>query len=152
MSALNTTADGIKTVLEAVAELEGIGIVVDRQKNVAARISEAVARAGGNAITIFFEGYDVPDVNAQRRVRASYSIKTYSLPIIENAKKPVEAERLYADDVIEIIHKALHQYTPPVDGKAMPNAIGEMQVSGADFVPDARWLVYELTVSVPISL
>lgn len=151
MSAISTTADGIKAVLEAVVALDGIGVIVDRQKNIVSKIQAAVAKAAGNAIVIFFEGYDVPDPNAKRRVRASYTVKTFSLPVIENATQ-AEPDRLYADDVIEIIHAALHHYAAPVDGKAMPNAIGEMQVSGADFVPDPRWLCYELTVAVDVQL
>jgi hypothetical protein len=152
MSALSTTADGIKTVLEGAAALAGIGVIVDRQKNIVSKIQAAINKAGGNAVVIFFEGYDVTDSNAARRVRASYTVKTFSRPVIEEANVAAAEDRLYADDVIEIIHKTLQHYTPAIDGKAMPFAIGSMQVSGADFVPDQRWLCYELTVGVDVVL
>ena len=140
MSRMLDIADAIKTRLEAVTALAGIDVVVDRQKDIAVLIAKSVGRAKGSCITILWDGFGVPDANTSGpQVTSRYTIRTWSRPVINNETP--------ADELVEEISKALHHWIP-----VGLHAFGEMTVSGGDFVPDAKWLIYEVDVQVTLKL
>jgi hypothetical protein len=140
MSRMLDIADAIKARLESRPGLAGIDVVVDRQKDIAVLIAKSTGRAKGSCITILFEGFGVPDRNTSGpQVTARYTLRTWSRPVINNETP--------ADELVEEIARALHHWIP--EGT---HAFGEMAVTGGDFVPDPKWLVYEIEAEVTLKL
>jgi hypothetical protein len=140
MSRMLDIADAIKTRLESRAALEEIPVVVDRQKDIAVLIAKSVGRSKGSCITILWDGFGVPDPNTSGpQVTSRYTLRTWSRPVINNETP--------ADELVEEICKALHHWIP-----VGVHAFGEMTVSGGDFVPDSKWLIYEVDVEVTLKL
>jgi hypothetical protein len=133
-------ADAMKARLESRAGLAGVDVVVDRQKDIATQIAASLGKAKGSLITILFEGFAVPDRNGSGpQVTARYTLRTWSRPILESETP--------ADVLVEEIAKGLHHWIP--EGL---HAFGEMSITGGDFVPDPRWLSYELEAEVTLKL
>jgi hypothetical protein len=140
MSRMLDIADAIKTRLESRAALEEIPVVVDRQKDISVLIAKSVGRSKGSCITILWDGFGVPDPNTSGpQVTSRYTLRTWSRPVINNETP--------ADELVEEICKALHHWIP-----VGVHAFGEMTVSGGDFVPDSKWLIYEVDVEVTLKL
>lgn len=147
MSAMLHVADAIKERLENTPALAGVGVVVDRQKDVYSAVAAAVNKSGGNGVTILWEGFSVPDTNtAGPRILSRYSIRTWSLPVVERARK-APGKVLFADDLVTAILKSLHHWNP-----TDLHNYGEMTVTGGDLVPDPRWLSYEINAELQLSL
>jgi hypothetical protein len=134
-------ADAIKARLEAQAALAGVDVIVDRQKDLAAILAKSVGKAKGSAITILWEGFDVPDSNTSGpHIRSRYTLRTWSRPVLAQENTP-------ADELVTAICTALHHWIP--EGL---HAFGEMTITGGDFTPDSKWLIYEVDAEVMLKL
>jgi hypothetical protein len=140
MSRMLDIAEAIKTRLEGRAALAEVPVLVDRQKDVATKVAAAVGRAAGSLITILWEGFTVPDPNTSGpQVTSRYTLRTYSRPVI-STETP-------ADELVQEICKALHHWIP--EGV---HSFGEVTIGGGDFVPDAKFLIYEIDAEVTLKL
>ena len=147
MSRFLDMADLVAARLEETPGLEGVPVVVDRQKQIATLVATAVGKARGACITILFEGFTNPDPeNSMPRLLARYSIRIYSLPVIQQAK--AAADQVYADDVVSAVAKALHNWWD----SSQSHSFGEMKITGGDLVQDPKWLIYEIDAQVPLLL
>lgn len=139
MSSFLTMADAVAAHLQTVAELDGIDILVDRQKNLDVEISKRIAGAKGAVVTILWVGGKVP--NPKAKILAfdnALSIAVRTLPILRDGMTA-------ADDLVEIIAKAIHHFNPNPDG---PNACRRrVEVIGAELSPDPKHLVYEIAAT-----
>jgi hypothetical protein len=133
-------ADAIKTRLESRPALAGVDVIVDRQKDLSTLVAKGVGRAKGSCITILWDGFSVPDANASGpQVTSRYTLRTWSRPIIN--------DEVPADELVEEVAKALHHWIP--EGV---HSFGEMTITGGDFTPDAKWLIYEVEAQVTLKL
>jgi hypothetical protein len=147
MSSMLDAADAIKARLEAQATLAGVDVIVDRQKDILSAVAAAIGKTKGNAITILWEGFGVPDPNTSGpRILSRYSIRTWSMPVVERARK-APGDVILADTIVVSICKALHHWMP-----TEAHIFGEMTVTGGDLVPDPRWLSYEINAEIQLSL
>ena len=141
MSRVMDIADAMATRLESQAALAGVDVIVDRQKDLAETLKKSVAKAKGSAITILWEGFDVPDVNTSGpQIRSRYTLRTWSRPVLADGNTP-------ADELVTAICKALHHWIP--EGL---HSFGEMTITGGDFTPDTKWLIYEVEAQVMLKL
>lgn len=126
---------------ETTVNLPAIDIIVDRQKNVLSDITKAVAKAGGTAIVILWQGFTTIDKNASApRLAHRYTITVYSKPVIAG-------DDLAADDVMESVIQRLWQWIP-----AGYHANGEVEVQNGGMVPDRSYLIYDCEITIPASL
>lgn len=140
----NTAAEGLKTRLDAWAGLGSTGVIVDKQKDIRSEVLSAIEKEAGVAITILFDGFQVPDTDTSGpKTVARYSIRVWGLPIVQETSPAF----LHAEDAAAEVAKALHLYR--VDGL---HNFAESRVGDGDLIDDPNFLIYELTVTVPVYL
>lgn len=140
MSLALTIADAMAARLNALASLPGAMALVDRQKDVRSEVAARLLKSAGAAAVILYEGFSNPDANGSGlpRVTRRYTLTLYARPIIRDSAE------IPADDIIEIIARALHNWEPA------ESAAGffEIHVSGGDLRPDQKYLIYDLDIEV----
>jgi hypothetical protein len=77
-------ADALQTHLAAVADLAGIDVVVDRQKNILSEVAKSVAKAKGAAIVIMLDGWADPPEGEATYLRLRYSVSLWTLPVLRS--------------------------------------------------------------------
>jgi len=116
-------------------------VLVDRQKSILADVQKAVGKAGGSAIVILWQGFQVADKNASTpRIAARYTITVWSKPVMTGSDIP-------ADLVMESILQRLWQWVP-----AGSHAYGEVTLLNGGLVPDPKYLIYDCELTIPVSL
>lgn len=75
-------ADALKARLAAVAELAGIDVVVDRQKNLLSEVAKSVAKAKGAAIVILLDGWGEPPEGESTYLRLRHSVSLWTVPVM----------------------------------------------------------------------
>ena len=151
MSAALTHADLIRTRLltapagddlPTVADLTGLTVIVDRQKNIGSEISTTMAKGAGNLIVILWNGPDqVLDANAHRpRIAHNFRISVWSVPILKQNLPP-------ADDIMDSIIARLWHWRPD-----SVHCFSEVTLKPGGMVPNTSYLIYDLDVQVPASL
>lgn len=141
MSRVIDIADAIKDRLAAQAALATVEIVVDRQKDLVAKLQKLVGKTKGTLITILWEGFVVPDIQASGpRIVSRYVVRAWSRPVI--------SDDVPADVLVTTLVKALHHWQP----EAGVHNFGEMFVTDGDFVPDDKHLIYEVSVECALTL
>jgi len=75
-------ADALAVHLRAIADLVGITVIVDRQKDITSEVTQAVAKAKGAAIVIMLEGWSEPPEGESAYLRLRYSISLWTKPIL----------------------------------------------------------------------
>jgi hypothetical protein len=136
-------ADDIATLFGTVDALDGIDIVVDRQKDLAAEVAKATGKAKGAAVVILWAGADNEDPACDGpRMRADYEISIYCKPVLRGDQSP-------ADDIAEAVASALHHWQP--DGVSVA-AYERMTVSRVAMVPDPKYLVYQIDARITVQL
>jgi hypothetical protein len=139
MSKIITIAQAMKERIETL-DLEGVTVVVDRQKDILSEIAKNTSKAGPLAVVILFEGFSNPDgrESGLPSVIRRYSVSLYAKPILKSD------EQLPADDVLEQVAEVLHDWYPD---EVVPGFVG-IVVTGGDFRPDSKHLVYDLDIEV----
>lgn len=133
------TGDELATAIDITA----LPVVVYEQQNITAKVNAAVAKAEGTCITIVWDGHATTETNAKKpRMNYTYTIEVWSKPVIAG-------DELKADDVMESIISRLWQWNP--GGPTAPS-YNEAQVRGGGLVPDAKFLKYDLEVTIPATL
>lgn len=122
-------------------DLTRVEVIIDRQKDVLSAVQRATSNAGGAAIVILWQGFQVIDKNASTpRLGARYTLTAWTTPVIT-------AEEIPADLVMESILQRLWQWVP--DGA---HAHGEVEIQNGGLVPDSKFLIYDCELTIPISL
>lgn len=119
--------------------LQGVDVIVDRQKDILSMVNVSVAKATGCAVTILWTGFGRATTGERT---GNYMIRVWSKPIITGENKA-------ADEIVERIDHVLNEWVPPSasgNGHCHYKMIG----SGADLAPDRSYLIYEMPFSVKI--
>lgn len=125
--------------LATVLDITDLPIIVDRQKNIVSEISKAVGKAGGTAITILWQGFSPTEKNTTRpRLAQRYTLTVWSKPVLAGAD-------MAADDVMQSVITRLWRWIP--DGG---HCFAAAEVTRGGLLPDAKYLVYDCEISIPI--
>lgn len=136
-------SDEIAERLGDVAALDGVDIIVDRQKDLNAEVNKAVAKAKGAVVVILWAGSDNEDEDAAGpRLACDYEITVHCKPVIRGSESP-------ADELVEAICQSLHQWLP--DG-GVTDAYERMTVRRVGLSPDPKNLVYQIDARVTVQL
>lgn len=137
MSKFYDTAELIASHLKTVQEIKALPIVVDRQKDIASELRNAIAKQSGCLILVTWTGAANDDQSADGpHFLSRYTVTLFSKPVIRNGETA-------ADDVMEAIATALHDYRPT------GNFHDRLVVTGIDPVPDDELLIYRLNLTTP---
>lgn len=140
MSAFYDKAELMATHLRTIAGLDGIVIVVDRQKDIVSSLRKVIAKQTGNLALITWTGAPNEDKSADGpHFRASYTVTLFSAPVIR-------AGETAADDIIELIAAGLHDYRPT------GNFHDRLVVDGITPVLADDLLIYRIDISTPSQL
>lgn len=140
MSAFLDKADEIKTRLETVEALEGIDILVDRQKDIKGDFAKAIAKKKGAAIIIFFQGYETHEEKVQEsHVTSDFVITIWSKPILQK-------DQVSAGDILSEVHQSLHAWQHSSSCRDLAD------VSRGRLVPNKSYLIYEVRTKIKHSL
>lgn len=131
-------ADALKTYLEGLPALDGIDIIVDRQKDVAALVANAIGKAKGACVTILWTGGTNPNPEAaELKMGGTFVVRIYSRPVVAEA-----AELAHSDELTETVAEALHGWSPTPNG---PRAIQQrLRVMNVEMEPHKHLLVYAI--------
>ena len=150
MSDFLDLADSIKTRLQTAAatgerateiDLTDIEVIVDRQKDLVTSLAKAMAKSGGTAIIILWQGFQPDDeTSGSPRLVSRYTISATCKPI----RKPSD---LNADDVMQSIIQRLWRWVP-----GGGHCFGAAKGFRGGLIPDTKYLVYDCEVSFPILL
>lgn len=122
-------------------DITGVEVIIYRQQDLGSKIAAASAKASGTAIVILWDGYVFPDAAARTpRISNSYTIEVWSKPVIANAELP-------ADGVMEAIVRRLWHWVP-----VGFSHLDECVLTGGGLVPDSKFLKYDLSLTIPVSL
>ena len=140
MSKALNIADAMAARLNALLTLPAGMTLVDRQKDIRAEVAAKVAKAGGAAAVILYEGFSnsSPASSSQLRITRRYTVTIYSKPVLRDATE------ISADDIVETIARSLHDWEP----EESADGIGEISVTGCDLRPDAKFLIYDLDIEI----
>ena len=98
-------ASEIETLVD-LTELGEAGIIIDGQKDLAAKVKVAVAKARGTGIVILWNDHAVKDENSVRpRMIYGFTVEIWSKPIIAG-------DEWKADDVFQSVINRLWQWSP----------------------------------------
>jgi hypothetical protein len=148
MSKYLTIAENIKERLdqkftdeaaEFEVALDGVTVIVDRQKDILTQINTAVAKASGCVVTILWTGFGRTPTGERA---ATYVLRIYSRPVLLDGNYP-------ADDIVERIDTVLDEWVP-AGASISGHCLYKMNGEGADLVPDRNFLLYEMPYSVKI--
>lgn len=135
-------AERMQARLETWPALQGAPVVVDRQHDIDAEVGEAVAKAQGLCLTIFFEGFLNNNTEADALAPAlRYTVRAWGMPVVIDAGGefvPTEVACIEAS-------KALHGWNPEGDEQ---DTFSRFEVGRADTEPDRSFLIY----SIPVTL
>jgi hypothetical protein len=141
MSAWLDMAEAIKTRLESLVLMDGVDVIVDRQKDINTLVATAVAKIKGAGITILWETGDIA-VRSKRISLSTYSIRVYGRPILNPDGVP-------ADDLTEAAMAALQDWYP----SAYLRCQDKMEVSqAAELIPHKSLIIYEFEVRCRVNL
>lgn len=140
MSKFYDTADLIAAHLKTVDLLGSLPIVVDRQKDIASELRNAIAKQSGCLILVTWAGAPNDDQSADGpRFLSRYTVTLFSKPVIRLGETA-------ADDIMEAIATALHDYRPT------GNFHDRLVITGIDPVPDDELLIYRINLTTPAQL
>ena len=123
------------------AALDGVDILVDRQKDVLSEISRSVAKARGAMVSILWTGGRYVE-GARTAFEAEYEVTIYSRPILRGGEAP-------ADEILAATLAAVQEW------KADPsiNIYQEFKVVGAvSILPNKSFLIYSFTINGRVNL
>lgn len=134
-------AEEIATRLRSLSALQGVDVIVDRQKDISTIVAQGVAKAKGALVAVLWAGGKQVSGNPLV-MEAIFEIRTYCVPTIRG-------ENLAADDLLAAMIPALHEW----QADTTAHCVWEFQVSGdLDLVPDKRFLFYFFPVTGRVRL
>lgn len=141
MSKFYDRADSIKSRIESLPALNGVGVLVYRQKDLQTEIDLSLARVG-SVIIIRWEGGENadPEDDSNLQILSNYNIQVAS-------KTTIAKSQVFMDDLNEEVMRILHGWNPtPALGCGY-----EANISGTTLVPDDDYLIFQIDVRIPIN-
>ncbi|MEM0964790.1 MAG: hypothetical protein AAGJ81_01395 [Verrucomicrobiota bacterium] len=131
------TADALEPLLTGLPDLEGIEVIVNRQKNLTNMIAQGVAKAGG-AVVVIDAVRGTPIEERKLDMTTSYAISLWSNPVLRKADDVPASQRLVS------IMKAIHNWQP--SPKTHP--LRKLVVEGWQITPDESFLIYTVQANL----
>lgn len=125
------TADLIESRLESVSALDGVEIIVNRQKNLNNVIAQAVAKTAGAAIIIDAVRGEVIE-RGKLDMTNSYAISLWANPVLRSSTSTPASELLIS------ILGALHGWQPA----PRTHPLRKITITGWQITPDENFLIY----------
>ena len=142
MSVFLDMADAMKGRLEELAVLEGISVIVDRQKDLQAGIDLGIAKLGV-CVSITFEGGAMRRDSKPVVCDPRYAVRVWATPILAEEGQPL------ADDVVEAVIDGLTDWSP----EARPRCDEELVAdSDLEIVPHKTYLIYEMYFRTAVTI
>lgn len=134
---IHDLAEAMAAHLEAHAPLAGVDVIVDRQKDIESMVAGAIEKSRGLCITIGFLGFsNAADETPGPLIQPRFAVRCWGLPIL-NGDDGITAD-FAAMEVARALHLALLD--------SAEHSFERLYVEDGDLVPDASFLIYELTV------
>jgi hypothetical protein len=119
---------------------ENVGTVVYRQKDIEAECDTLLARAGGAAVTILWDGFSIPNPESRTAdTLVRYSVAVWCQPTTGVHMPPSSL----ADEVVEQVVRALHGWA--ASGR---HAHLEFRIGGCALASHPTYLIYDLACTV----
>jgi hypothetical protein len=142
MSKFYDTAQALATHLSTVPSLKHVPVMVDRQQELSSELRKAIGKQSGCLAVVTWAGAKNEDLSSDGpNFTTTYTVHLFSKPVIRAGEIP-------ADDVMQAIATALHDYrVKPTDPYS-----ARLVVTDIDPVPHEELLIYQLTLTTPNQL
>lgn len=141
MSPFIQRAEEMSARFRSLTMLDGVDVIVDRQKDIRADLAKIPGKAKGMLVAILWVGAKRVE-NDPLVMDAMYEVRIYSKPIIRGEQTP-------ADEIIAEMMASLHEWQADIDG--LPD--DEFRITGdLDLIPDASFLFYFFPVTARVIL
>jgi len=116
-----------------------VPVIVDRGKDLTATIAKSVAKAGGAAVIILWEGAkNAEPASRLLRMGANYSVLCITKPVVAGSA-------VACDDLCEAVAAAMHDWVPA----DTPNIVAQrLAVTEITIQPSASFMIYEISAEV----
>jgi len=136
---LLSTADAIAAHLSGLPELDGVTLLVDRQKDLENEIAQGVAKAGGAVLLIEPTSGRASDQTAKTlQFDNRYTLSLWSLHILRQEDAYTAAQRVPA------IMAAVQHFKPAPN----PFPTHRLEITGWQIEPDEQFLIYAITAEL----
>lgn len=144
MSKAIDIANALKDRLTSDQLLEGVEVIVDRQRDIGSEVSKKVLMSGAILVVILYQGFANPDerYSGLPSVIRRYTVTVYSRPVM------LSEGEMPADDVVEAVARRLHNW----DADEATEGLASVIVTFCDMRPDQKHLIYDLDVEAQSSL
>lgn len=140
MSPFMTRAEEIATRFRGLAALDGVDVIVDRQKDITTEVAKGVAKAKGVMVAVLWAGGKAVGGNPLV-LDALYEIRIYAKPVIRGEETP-------ADELVAAMIPAIHKWNA-----AGAHNFQDFKVSGdLDLIPDKSLVFYYFPVTGRVML
>jgi hypothetical protein len=142
MSQWNDLAEAIATEISKLTKLEGIDVIVDRQKDLNTEIEVSVAKLSGVAVVVQWQEPSLKS-RGSRVSPAKFLIHVYGCPILQGD------DAVPADDVLEAIMPVFNGWKK-VSGQ---NCAYDVEHDGsAQMLPSNDYVIWELPLKAAVEL
>ena len=143
MSKALNIADEMAVYLRTLVALDGIEVIVDRQKDIEQKILNAVSASSGAEVVILYVGGRNPNPERMSSLRKTckFSVTVETLPVIQTD------EQAKSDELVEAIQAALHGWR-----SATQHCAEGMRVLGDELVPDNTLLRMDVQVEIDLTI
>jgi hypothetical protein len=136
-----TRANEIATRLRQLGALEGVGVIVDRQKDLSSEVDKFLNNAKGAMVAILWTGGKLVD-GSPLVMDASFEVHIFGRPVIRGSETP-------ADEMVAAILPALHDWQADTAG----HCDWDFKVSGdLRIAPDKNFICYFFPVTGRVRL
>ena len=141
MSPFMARAEEIATRFRSLAVMDGVDVIVDRQKDILNEVAKGVAKAKGVMVAVLWAGGKATDTDPLT-MDALFEIRIYAKPVLRGAETP-------ADELVAAMLPAIHDWKADDSLHCGWN----FQVSGdLDLIPDKNFLFYFFPVTGRVRL
>lgn len=141
MSPFMERAEEIQARFASLAALEGVDVLVDRQKDITSEVAKSVAKAKGAMVAVLWAGGKPVDGDPLV-MDALYEVRIYAKPVIRGEETP-------ADEMAAAMIPAIHDW----QADATAHCDWDFRVTGdLDLIPDKNFLFYFFPVTGRVRL
>jgi hypothetical protein len=138
MSVMIDLCTAVQTLLEARDVLDGLPVIIDRQKDLRSDIDAAVAKASACIVLYPTTGTRDPSPMAGDEFQAGMVIEVVCTPLLQ------ETGAATADDIAEDVITALDGWLRP--NAPTPGSADKLRVVSFSLDPDPDYLVWQITL------
>ena len=135
MSAFLDKADAMATQLRTIPALDGIAVIVDRQKNLKDQLAMSLAKKKGAAIVIFWTGFSPREKDSDSLfITSNFSVTVWGKPIITKGD-------ISSDEIVVEVLKALNGWSED------ERCLDKLYAQSGKLVTNPTYVIYELPFS-----